>query len=551
MNNNFNMVKDKWIPFVTDSGTGLFSLEDVFSHGEELRSFNLKPEEVLPLMLFLLPIVHRSLFLYDKDALRDENSWLKCKDSMRKSVIKYIRENENLFNLYGEHAFMQVSHMRLKSEKDGATPLRKMFLKLSSGNCINTHQDQSVFNCEENDVFTDNEIALNFVEYLNVNNIGVGLLTQSGIIDGYEYPNTRNGIFPFYQSRWNRFIYGKNIIDTLWYNIVTFEMFSKHSEYKDMMDNPYGVPYWEYDLNDIFENNRKIPTKQMVSLIGRMMPLNLMFKILDNRSFIMNNGLDYKIKNTKNKKNKNIPLTMKYLDFNGVNAVYDNEHLLKYRGTCDFEINVNESYTYGAFRSLGTCLDSSTNDFWCKKHLFTLEENSIFEDVISSCISIGHKKSIPVNAFEWTTPLNTLLMTDTNLAKFENLMKIASSVMEGDGSKGCINGEGVLMSSIKDLIVGDNKVGKKMRDSVKNKFIRSFWNILFDENIRSKNKRSLLSIEDILETYGNDERGWIDLCIETVKKAYVVALNGLNIDTVEYYRNYDRLYFCGNFNKNY
>ncbi|HON48891.1 MAG TPA: type I-E CRISPR-associated protein Cse1/CasA, partial [Kiritimatiellia bacterium] len=99
-----NLVKEPWIPVVMQDGKpARVSLRDAFAKGEDIADLAANPCQRIALMRLLICVAQAAL-----DGPKDEEDWLACKPRLVPAVLSYLDTWQHRFNLFGEHAFLQV-----------------------------------------------------------------------------------------------------------------------------------------------------------------------------------------------------------------------------------------------------------------------------------------------------------------------------------------------------------------------------------------------------------------------------------------------------------
>jgi CRISPR system Cascade subunit CasA len=121
-----NLIRDPWIPIAFGNGQSeLVSLLDAFRRGEEIRDFVATPPQRIALTRLLVCIAQAAL-----DGPADEADWRSCYVRIASASIAYLENKEACFDLFGDHAFLQVANL---TETNNAT-LDKLGIGLAAGN---------------------------------------------------------------------------------------------------------------------------------------------------------------------------------------------------------------------------------------------------------------------------------------------------------------------------------------------------------------------------------------------------------------------------------
>lgn len=258
---HMNLTGDPWIPVLwADGHRSDVSLLTLFEQGGEIADLAVSPAERVALMRFLLCIVMRSLPLPETWP-----DWKKTTtDELASKAAAYLRQWHDVFNLYGEHPFLQVNGL----EKENNATQDKLDFTLSSGN-NHTLFDHGAK--KEGRSHSDGWLARKL------------LVTQNFSTGGTIGPNSWNKIKTNDQtgniaapalegSPLHVFCLGNTILESLRLNLIpkcelgTIEL---------------GVPVWEAMPNDPREAQQFRST-----LLGRMTPISRAVHIAEDKSAV-------------------------------------------------------------------------------------------------------------------------------------------------------------------------------------------------------------------------------------------------------------------------
>ena len=126
-----NLTTDPWIPALrADGQRSLFSLQDLFAQGHELRDLAVRPHERIALMRLLLCITQAAL-----DGPKEEDDWEGCQSQIQPKARDYLEKWQGSFELFGEgERFLQLPNVEPASVSDEGNPATKLDLSLSTGN---------------------------------------------------------------------------------------------------------------------------------------------------------------------------------------------------------------------------------------------------------------------------------------------------------------------------------------------------------------------------------------------------------------------------------
>ena len=99
-----NLVNEPWIPVIGKNNVHrLASLTDIFKDGDTIADLAANPCQRIALMRLLICIAQAAL-----DGPTDEPDWQACRPRLAPAVLAYLEKWQHRFNLFGDHAFLQV-----------------------------------------------------------------------------------------------------------------------------------------------------------------------------------------------------------------------------------------------------------------------------------------------------------------------------------------------------------------------------------------------------------------------------------------------------------
>lgn len=248
--NRFNLVDEPWIP-VADFG--LASLKQIFSDSS-IRTLNTNPVQKIALMKLLLAIAQAAF------TPNNNKEWIEIGfEGMAKKTVSYLDEKRDLFFLYGAKPFLQMKEIS-SAKKQGYGAVH---LYIASGN--NTVLNQSQVDRE----LTDAEKAQLLIFLMGF--APGGKQTDNSIVLSKNY-NGKNssgkpGSLLGSRGYLHTLLTGKNMIETLWLNILTKEQISDIR----FFSSGIGVPPWEkMPVGEDCETARKLKSSYM----GRLVPMS-------------------------------------------------------------------------------------------------------------------------------------------------------------------------------------------------------------------------------------------------------------------------------------
>lgn len=234
---SFNLVEKPWIPVADKNAiTKLVSLHELFRDAEEISDLAVNPVQRISLMRLLVCITQAAL-----DGPEDERDWLGCREKIAKSAMNYLDDWRDKFDLYGNEPFLQVPDIVPENAKDRFNmPMDKLFLEFSSG-VLFDHEEGSL----DKRTHSPETIALGLLQYQNFclgggkskkakwNNVGI-----TGFANGTTNNNYKAG--PCAGCKLFTFILQNNVLDTIWFNLVTKEQVDTY-----IPNMTFGRPIWE------------------------------------------------------------------------------------------------------------------------------------------------------------------------------------------------------------------------------------------------------------------------------------------------------------------
>lgn len=279
-----NLVTDPWIPVTFQNGTyESLNLKSTFERSQDIQDLNACPHERIAIMRLLICITNAAL-----NGPKDEEEWEECLENIIPAVLRYLKDWQSSFELFGEKtAFLQISGLEVplkensKDEDSGKKEISKLDFSLATGN--NTTLFDNKANGELRAFAPDRIIRmlLSFQCFSPGGRIGVASWNSEdtkGKGSSLHAPCTGSMV--------HTLIRASNLLFTIHLNLLN----QKQIEQVYGL-NSWGKPVWESmptSLNDeysIFNATR--------TYLGRLLPLSRAIRLLDCRFMILANGLDY------------------------------------------------------------------------------------------------------------------------------------------------------------------------------------------------------------------------------------------------------------------
>lgn len=270
-----NLCTDPWIPVtLTGSGTALLGLKDLFARLEGIRDLVLSPKERIAVMRLLLCIAQRAL-----DGPEDAEAREECREDIIPRSMAYLQQWKQSFDMSGENgAFLQVPGLQGKEFQ----PVSKLDMALSSGNNP-TLFDNAGGTAREMDF---SRVALNLLTFQNFAPPGmIGVAEWAGKPTANKSPDSCQGGPCSVNSALHIFLTGKNLLDTLWMNLIPRDSIPKSLT--------FGKPVWEEMPQSM--DDRKAIDNASLTYLGRLVPVSRSIRLLGEpiENIILARGITY------------------------------------------------------------------------------------------------------------------------------------------------------------------------------------------------------------------------------------------------------------------
>lgn len=255
MENRFNLIDESWIP-VADHGR--VSLRQLFSN-PEYRSLGGNPVQKIALLKLLLAIAQAAA------TPKDETEWKALgAGGLAEGCLEYLEQWHDRFYLYGEKPFLQIPAIRTAKVQ----PFGAVLPEVSTGNTTVLSQVQVQRNLD------DGAKALLLLTLMGF--ALSGKKTDNSIILTPGYAGKKNdkgkpstgkpGPSVAHMGLLHNFLYGSDIQQTLWLNLLTEQQLERMNIY------PSGVGCAPWETMPTGENCEQAQ-KLKGSLMGRLVPL--------------------------------------------------------------------------------------------------------------------------------------------------------------------------------------------------------------------------------------------------------------------------------------
>ena len=267
-----NLTDTPWIPIVKQNGNKeMVSLLTLFQDGQTIRDLSVNPPQRIALMRLLICITQAAL-----DGPEDEEAWFNSKNKITESVINYLDQWHEAFELFGKKPFLQASNLK---SLDNAS-LDKLDFDLSAGN------NSALFDHEANPSGRIHSPAWCTLRLLTFQCLSPGGLIGTTRWAKQSTTKTSEHAPGIEGSMLHTFIRGKDLLATIWMNLLS----------KSMVDAlpgmTFGKPIWEDEK--ISQGNPEAALSSSASYLGRLVPLSRAITLYqDKLSFTLANGLSY------------------------------------------------------------------------------------------------------------------------------------------------------------------------------------------------------------------------------------------------------------------
>ncbi|MCK9582526.1 MAG: type I-E CRISPR-associated protein Cse1/CasA [Endomicrobiales bacterium] len=212
MENKFNLVDEPWIPV---AGVGLVSLAEIFSK-PNLSALGGNSVQKIALTKLLLAIAQTAY------TPQDDNDWESVGAyGMSKKALAYLKDNKDLFFLYGEKPFLQMPAI-VKAEVQSFGAVQS---SIASGNTTVLIQSQ-----------VENELSEAEKAVLLIQMMGFGLggkKTDNSVVLSPSYKRKNNdkgkpstgkpGTAVGFLGLLHSFMQGASLMETIWLNLLNKE----------------------------------------------------------------------------------------------------------------------------------------------------------------------------------------------------------------------------------------------------------------------------------------------------------------------------------------
>jgi len=264
-----NLVSDPWIPVVMlDKTPRLVSLNEVFRDGETIADLAANPCQRIALMRLLICIAQAAL-----DGPKDEEDWLACRSRLADAALAYLDTWQHRFNLFGEHAFLQVDGLYYPDDSF-IKPLETLDATSANGGTGLTmlwdHDADST-----HPLLAEHSIPLLLLCYMN--------FSCSGKVGKAQWRdnlfNESTAVAPSHNYL-HTYLLGNTLLETIHFNLISKNTVATSVTPGDPLK--WGSPVWEH-MPTSPEDTEAIRNASE-SYLGRLVPLSRLVALIQTDS---------------------------------------------------------------------------------------------------------------------------------------------------------------------------------------------------------------------------------------------------------------------------
>lgn len=238
----FNVVLDNWVPVMVNNSRVLVSPKDLFTN--DYTSLCADPVETYCILKFLIVLSHSS----KQNQPNDIQEWRELKHNFSENVLKYIEENCDMFEMFGDNPFLQYSTLKYHTDE---LRLREVY---SSGN------NPILYSTQATPTKNIEQIVVDLIVHQNFSMTFARNFPASRSI---MYEGSTNGNLNFYATL-------DTIKNTIWYNMF--------------YGVDFGQPVWEVGFDQT----------KTTDFLNCNFPLTVKLKITEDLKYMMyEKGLVY------------------------------------------------------------------------------------------------------------------------------------------------------------------------------------------------------------------------------------------------------------------
>jgi len=265
-----NLVNDPWIPVIgTDNVHRLASLTDIFKDGDSIADLAANPCQRIALLRLLICIAQAAL-----DGPADEADWQACRPRISPAALAYLQKWQHRFNLFGDHAFLQVDGL-VAPDDSFIKPPNTMDATSANGGTglamLWDHKADAV-NYSPSDV----SLPLSLLCYVNFS--CSGKVGKSQWLDTLFNGSTAAGPSHNYL---HTYVLGNGILDSIHFNLIPKTVVASSVT---VGDSNWGAPVWEQMPKS--SNDIEAIANAAETYLGRLVPLSRLVKLIGNENHV-------------------------------------------------------------------------------------------------------------------------------------------------------------------------------------------------------------------------------------------------------------------------
>lgn len=480
----FNLATDQWIQVMyLDGSLKNISLRDMFRDMHNIAGFSGASVEKIALTRLCLCISQAAL-----NGPKTELEWEQCQSKIQSKSIKYLKQWEKRFNLYGDMSFLQIPWIKDCNENKHLKNHNIDYLmfdkSVGDNHILFDHGARS-----QNREFTNQEIAMGLIT--------TQLFSLCGLVQIPEFTWLSNKIPHLTSSKASScinvllvIILGENLLETIRNNIIPISWLKK-AKIK------FGHPVWEYDafekLNKQGEYSDQAEEMSR-SYLGNLIPLNKGLVLNESdKSLIYVDGI-HNIENSSTR-DPMAPL-----------------HNFEKKTSDDFRKYIPASRNQANWRDLEGILatpsgnNRSKDMIWAFRHF--ISKSCDHGNITSYVGGFSVKKKKKLNILEWNYFIPKNMIGEGSLNNFTNYIKNAESRLN------------MIIKSIYVCLNNGNN-SKKLRSKMRKEATSAYW-IKLERNIN----HVIGFINE--DKYSSDLKKELD---KAALYAYDIACSGIDIES--------------------
>jgi CRISPR system Cascade subunit CasA len=258
-----NLTTDPWIPVIDQRQIEKhLSLQSLFEQADHLRDLSVTPVQRIALMRLLICITQAAL-----NGPEDETNWLVCRPLIPSAVKSYLSHWKEAFELSGPRAFMQIPDLECKPGGFKQTGSLDCCSPFGGSATVHFARDLASPSVAQ-------DARLNAIPLLCLLNFSTCGKVGQGVWDNVTY-NGATFQGPAIKCT-HTFVKGKNLLETLSYNLLTKSGGGGHSV-ESLPNGKWGKPVWE-----LFPKSAQdMPAIENAcrTYLGRLVPLSRLVRL--------------------------------------------------------------------------------------------------------------------------------------------------------------------------------------------------------------------------------------------------------------------------------